>query len=145
MRGQGLISQAELDKILTELDGTPDKSNLGANALLAVSLAYARTMSNHYQLPLYRYFAHLANREPDALPRLTINLFSGGKHAGAQIPIQDLLVVPRSAATIRESLEHASGVYATAVDLTRQAFNMRWLTADEGGLAPAFETLDQMF
>ena len=145
LHGQKLLSQAELDQILLDLDGTPNKTNLGANAILAVSLAYARTLSNHYQFPLYRYFAHLANREVDALPRLTVNLFSGGKHAGAQVPIQDLLIVPRSVNTTRESLEQVNKVYLAAVELVYKKFGMRWLTADEGGLAPGFTSLEQLF
>ena len=72
----------------------------------------------------------------DALPRLTINLLSGGKHAGQQVAIQDVLIIPMSAQTVDEALVSASDVYQTAADLVFKKYGMRLLTADEGGLAP---------
>lgn len=91
--GQELSGQAELDKVLAELDGTRDKSRLGANALLAVSLAFARACSVSVSVPLYQHFAGMVGTDLKYLPRLTINLFSGGKHAGSQVAIQDVLLV----------------------------------------------------
>jgi enolase len=76
------------------------------------------------------------------LPRPTINLFSGGKHAGDQVAIQDVLIVPTAAATIDECLVVASAVYRAAVELVDRKYGMRWLTADEGGLAPAAESIE---
>jgi enolase len=124
--------QPQLDQALIELDGTPDKSRLGANALLAVSLA------------LYQYFANLLGQPLQTLPRPTINLFSGGQHAGAQIPIQDVLVVPASANTIDEALAMTFNVYQAAVELVQHKYGMRMLTADEGGLAPTFPNTGAM-
>lgn len=130
--------QRELDRALIELDATPNKSRLGANAILAVSIAFARAVAAENGLPLYQYFACLLGYEQPRLPRPTINLFSGGKHAGGQVPIQDVLIVPLSARSINEALAMTFAVYQVAADLIYHKYHMRALTADEGGLAPAF-------
>ena len=92
--GRSFNSQQDFDQHLLQLDGSHNKSNLGANAILAASLAFARVTAIYGSQPLYRYFADLAGTNLEFLPRPTINLFSGGKHAGGQVPIQDLLIVP---------------------------------------------------
>jgi enolase len=137
--------QADLDQAMIALDGTPNKSRLGANALLAVSVAFARACALHKRVPLYQHFAEMLESPVEALPRLTINLFSGGKHAGQQVSIQDVLIIPMSARTIDEALVAASDVYYAAADLVFKKYGMRLLTADEGGLAPPFKTVDEMF
>jgi enolase len=143
LAGRSFAAQAELDHALCGLDGTPDKNRLGGNAVLAVSLAYARACAAAAGVPLYAHFGRLLGRPPAALPRLTINLFSGGKHAGKQVAIQDVLVVPR-AATIDESLAMTYEVYQCAAELVRERYGMRLLVADEGGLAPPFENAEAM-
>ncbi|MCC7086900.1 MAG: phosphopyruvate hydratase [Pirellulales bacterium] len=137
-------SQRELDQTLIALDGTPHKSRLGANAILAVSIAFARAQAIERGIPLYRHFAQMLGQPMNHLPRLTINLFSGGKHAGGQVSIQDVLIVPTSATTIDESLVVASVVYQAAVTLIHRKYNMRWLTADEGGLAPPAANVESL-
>ena len=104
LRERDFSTQRELDNALIELDGTPQKCRLGANAILAVSIAFARAQSCERNLPLYRHFAQMLGEPIRHLPRLTINLFSGGKHAGGQVAIQDVLIVPATATTIDESL-----------------------------------------
>jgi enolase len=130
-------SQQQLDRHLLALDGTPSKSSLGANALLAVSLAFARACAAARRVPLYQHFADLLGRSSDSLPRLSINLFSGGKHAGTQVAIQDVLIVPQQP-SIDVSLACAFAVYQAAAELMRDKYQMRLLRADEGGLAPPF-------
>jgi enolase len=138
-------SQRALDSAMLELDGTPDKSRLGANAILAVSVAFARASAIERGVPLYAHFASLLEPAPrPALPRLTVNLFSGGKHAGGQVPIQDVLVVPMLARTIDESLATTYAVYQSAIALCARKYAMRPLVADEGGLAPPFPSIDAM-
>jgi enolase len=78
------------------LDGTATKSRLGANAILAVSVAFARACALSQNVPLYQHFANMQGAPANALPRLTINLFSGGKHAGQQVSVQDVLIIPMS-------------------------------------------------
>ncbi|HEU5101714.1 MAG TPA: enolase C-terminal domain-like protein [Roseiflexaceae bacterium] len=159
LAGQPVANQAALDDALLALDGTTDKSRLGANALLAVSLAFARAVAIERGVPLYQQFAEIfAEREgdqpspshllgpsprPRSLPRLTINLFSGGKHAGGQVPIQDVLLVP-TARTIDEGLAAVFAVYQAAAELASAKYGMRALSADEGGLAPPFADAETM-
>jgi len=136
--------QHEFDRTMLELDGSPNKERLGANAILAVSLAFARAAALAQGIPLYQYFADLVNKPVQTLPRPTINLFSGGKHAGVQVPIQDVLLIPVSATTIDECLVMATAVYQAAAKLVHRKYGMRLLTADEGGLAPAFSSAKTM-
>lgn len=136
--------QAELDRTMIALDGTPTKSRLGANAILAVSVAFARANALHRRIPLYQHFAEMLGGPASTLPRLTINLFSGGKHAGQQVSVQDVLIIPMSAQTIDEALVMASDVYQAAAELVFRKYGMRLLTADEGGLAPPCKSAEEM-
>ena len=143
--GREIDSTHDLDDLLLKLDGTEQKSRLGANALLSVSLAFTRACAIERGVPLYRHFAELGgSHELVFLPRPTINLFSGGLHAGGQVAIQDVLVVPASARTIDEALEMTARVFQSAARLTAERFGARALVADEGGLAPAFESSEEM-
>lgn len=136
--------QEQLDRRLLELDGTADKSRLGANALLAVSLAFARAAAAHSRMELFNYFASLLPEPSPRLPSLTINLFSGGKHAFGQVAIQDVLVVPKLGATVLERLAQTYEVYQQAAALGVSRYQARALTADEGGLAPPFRDSTEM-
>jgi enolase len=142
--GKDFMTQHSLDTALITLDGTPNKRWLGANAILAVSLAFARAVAAERNLPLYVQFAEIFNQQVRTLPRMTINLFSGGKHAGGQVSIQDVLVVPLSARTIDEGLAMTYAVYQAAAELIDRRYGMRTLTADEGGLAPPFPSTEAM-
>lgn len=140
-----LLPQKTLDDRLNALDGTANKSRLGANAVLAVSLAYARALADNEGIPLYQYLSRLVAEGKKHLPRPTVNLFSGGKHAGGQTPIQDVLIVPLSAERVSTALEQVQRVYQSAVKLIQEKYQSRWLTADEGGLAPPFRKVEDMF
>jgi enolase len=137
------FGQSSLDHHLLRLDGTPNKIRLGANAVLAVSLAFARAQSLEQGVPLYQHYAALVRTRLEFLPRLTVNLFSGGKHAGGQVVIQDVLLVPQ-ASTVAVSLEMTYAVVQSAKDLVKTKYNARPLKADEGGLAPAFANEEAM-
>jgi enolase len=137
------LNQETLDKKMLELDGTSNKSNLGANAILSVSLAFARAVALEQNLLLYQYFANLLNNPSPRLPSLTVNLFSGGKHAGGQVAIQDLLVVPLIE-NVSDALAMTFEVYQYAAELTAKKYNIRALRADEGGLAPPFPNVTVM-
>jgi enolase len=138
LAGRAFADQADLDRALLALDGTPNKAHLGANAILSVSLAFARAVAAARGRPLWRHFADILDPDdaPAALPRPTINLFSGGKHAGGQVEIQDVLIVAPAASTIDEALAITFDVYAAAAERCRATYGMRGLVADEGGLAP---------
>jgi enolase len=142
--GREFLSQEDLDLNLNELDGTPDKSRLGANAILATSLVFARASAGHQGIPLYEYFARLLPKPAPALPRLSVNLFSGGKHAFGQVAVQDVLVVPSSGWSIAASLAMIYEIYQSAAEMISQRYHVRALTADEGGLAPPFQTSIEM-
>ncbi|HWE01741.1 MAG TPA: enolase [Tepidisphaeraceae bacterium] len=144
LRGREFIHQRDLDAALISFDDSSNKSRLGANAILAVSIAFARACAMAEGIPLYRHFAHLLGESPRRLPRLTVNLFSGGKHAGGQVPIQDMLIVPLAATTIDQSLATTYAVYQAAAKLCEKKYNVRTLVADEGGLAPPFATCEAM-
>ena len=141
---RSLETQEDLDRAMVELDGTDNKSRLGANAILAVSMAFARAAALQRGAPLHEHFADMLGRTPDTLPRPTINLFSGGKHAGGQTPIQDTLVVPMAARTMDEALAMTYNVYQSAAKLALEKYGARPLTADEGGLAPPFPGAEAM-
>jgi enolase len=145
LAGRVFMEQCDLDRTMIALDGTLTKSRLGANAILAVSLAFARASALYRRTPLYQHFAEMLGSPIRALPRLTINLFSGGKHAGQQVSVQDILIIPMSAQTVDEALVQASDVYHAAAELMFKKYGMRLLTADEGGLAPPFKTVEEMF
>jgi enolase len=138
IKGKDFAHQSELDGALIELDGTPNKSRLGANAILAVSIAFARAHAAERSVPLYQHFADMIDQPLKTLPRLTINLFSGGKHAGGQVSVQDLLIVPSAAPTISEGLATVYAIYQAAAKFTAEKYQSRPLKADEGGLAPPF-------
>jgi enolase len=143
LQGKALESQRDLDECLVSLDGTPAKSRLGANAILAVSVAFARAAAAAKQEELWCYFADLAKVKPKSLPRLTINLFSGGKHAGQQVAIQDVLIVPAGTRNVDDSLALSWEIYQAA-EISLRRYGMRLLRADEGGMAPPFRTPEEM-
>ncbi len=139
--GADFKDQEELDRHLTNLDGTSNLARLGANSVLAVSLAFASASANARSIPLHSYFAEFYPAEidrPQDFPLPTINLFSGGVHGGKQVAIQDVLLVPKPTSPFPIQLEAMSEVYSVAVEFINSEFGMRNLTADEGGLAPPF-------
>jgi len=144
LAGRQFTDQAELDRTMIALDGTATKSRLGANAILAVSVAFARAHARERGIPLYQHFADMLGAAVNVLPRLTINLFSGGKHAGQQVSVQDVLIIPMSPRTIDEVLVSAFDVYQAAADLILRKYGMRLLTADEGGMAPPCRSAEEM-
>ena len=137
-------SQTELDRFLIALDGTANKSRLGANAILSVSLAFCRAQAVAQGQELFQRLAQFAGLAP-RLPRPMINLFSGGKHAGQQTAIQDVQLVIPQAASMQAALQVMSDVFRAAAKNTAERYGTRLLTADEGGLAPPFRSSLEMF
>jgi enolase 1/2/3 len=137
LRGRDAADQELVDDLLRSLDGTPSLERLGANAILAASIASAIAVAAHRRLPLWRLFA------PDQRPLLPlpmVNVLSGGAHAGRLIDIQDVLVVPVGAGSFSEALEWSARVRAAAVEVLRSRGHAAALVADEGGVAAAFES-----
>ncbi len=121
-----------VDQLLIELDGTPDKSRLGANAILAVSIACARAEAVSAGLPFWR---HLADGHEPVLPMPMVNIISGGLHAGRQLDFQDFLVMPISAERYSDALDMVVSVYAATADVLNER-GLSTLKADEGGFGP---------
>jgi len=132
-RGWSVEDQASADKRLIEIDGTANKARLGANAVLGVSMAVARTAAVLKGEPLWK---HLAADRPAAIPVPMINILSGGLHAGGQLEFQDFLVVPHGFATFAGALEAAVRIHNTTQRLLRDAGHVLTGVADEGGLGP---------
>ncbi|MEE8556246.1 MAG: phosphopyruvate hydratase, partial [bacterium] len=145
LRGLDAGDQAAVDRALAALDGTPDKSRLGANAVLAASLATALAAAAAEGLPFYRYVSRLVGAAaPPRLPLPMVNLLSGGKHAGAQVDFQDFLIVPRGAGSMAEALERVQAVYRAALALLTERHGYQPLVADEGGWAPRLASNEAM-
>ena len=140
---QTFSNQQKLDERLLALDGTSNKSKLGANAMLSVSLAFARACAMTEKMELYELFSQLANVEP-RLPQPMINLFSGGKHAGQQVSIQDVQITFPTMTRLSDTFAAMFDVYYTSARLAQEKFGTRLLTADEGGLAPPFTSSEAM-
>ncbi|HSM23123.1 MAG TPA: phosphopyruvate hydratase [Rubrivivax sp.] len=137
--GLAADDQAGLDARLVELDGTPDKGRLGANATLAVSMAAAHAAAAAHDLPLYRYLGHA---EATLLPLPQIQIFGGGAHAGRRVDIQDFMVLCPGAGSFAQALAWTAEVYRHA-GLLMQSRGALLGVADEGGWWPAFDSNEQ--
>ena len=130
--GINATEQAELDRVLIQLDGTKDKSLLGANAILAVSLANARAAANWYHQPLYRYLGGLG---ACILPVPMMNILNGGAHASNNVEIQEFMVVPTGFSRFSEGLRAGVEVYHALGKLLKEK-KLSTSVGDEGGFAP---------
>jgi enolase len=139
LRGVDAADQAALDARLVALDGTADKSRLGANATLAVSMAAAHAAAAAAGLPLYR---HLGGEAAALLPLPQIQVFGGGAHAGRRVDVQDFLVACPAASSFAEALDWTAEVYRAAGALMKEAGALQGV-ADEGGWWPAFSANEQ--
>src|SRR5262249_28844948 len=132
VEGLDALDQAALDKLLVELDGTENKSRLGANALLGVSLAVARAAADELRLPLYRYLGGPAAVE---LPVPMLNIVNGGAHADNNVDIQEFMVMPVGARTFAEALRMAAEVFHHLKGVLKGRA-LATAVGDEGGFAP---------
>ncbi len=134
--GLDASEQAFLDKTLIDLDGTDNKSRLGANAMLAVSMAVARAAAEESGLPLYRYFGGMNGCQ---LPVPMMNVINGGAHANNSLDLQELMIVPVGASSFREALRQGAEVFQ-ALKKIIDARGMSTAVGDEGGFAPNVES-----
>ena len=137
--GMDALDQADIDAKMIELDGTPDKSKLGGNAIVAVSLAIAQAGALAHDMPLWQY---IAGDEPVSLPLPEVQIFGGGAHAGRRIDIQDLMVVPVGAWSYDDALTMVAEIYRAAGALMQEAGKLAGV-ADEGGWWPAFASNEE--
>src|SRR5918911_3398323 len=134
--GLDASEQAFLDKTLIDLDGTENKSRLGANATLAVSMAVARAAAEESGLPLYRYFGGMGGMQ---LPVPMMNVINGGAHANNNLDLQEFMILPVGAPTFREAVRCGAEVFHALRKLL-DARGMSTTVGDEGGFAPNLET-----
>ncbi|HOV29994.1 MAG TPA: phosphopyruvate hydratase [Candidatus Dojkabacteria bacterium] len=136
--GKELRSIEECDRILIELDGSENKSNLGANAILSVSLAYVRALSELENIPLYKYIADIFNNSLTVkeMPKLMINVINGGKHAKGSSDIQEYMFIPNGAASVQQAVQWGSECFHNLGKILQNA-GYSTTVGDEGGYAPS--------
>jgi enolase len=139
LEGEDAIDQREIDRLLVELDGTEDKSKLGANALLGVSLAVAKAASRALGLPLYRY---LGGPQGHVLPVPMLNVINGGAHADNGLDLQEFMLVPVGAVSFGEGLRWGAEVFHALHGILKDR-SLASGVGDEGGFAPAISSADQ--
>jgi enolase len=130
--GMDVTHQVDIDTLMIEMDGTPNKGRLGANAILGVSLAVAQAAANYLEIPLYQYIGGVNARE---IPVPMMNILNGGKHADNNVDIQEFMIIPAGAPSFTEGLRMAVEIYHTL----KKVLNSKGLATaigDEGGFAP---------
>ena len=139
LHGCNVYNQRELDKLMLELDGTPTKRNLGANAMLGVSLAIARAAAKSCGMPLYRY---IGGANAHVLPVPMMNLLNGGRHSDAPIAFQEFMVRPIGARSIRQAIQMGAEVFGALKSVLRKR-GYSTAVGDEGGFAPALRGTEE--
>ncbi len=136
LTGYDALDQVAIDTMMIQLDGTPNKSKLGANAILGVSLAVAKAAAQSLHLPLYRY---IGGTNAKTLPVPMMNILNGGKHADNNVDVQEFMIVPAKAASFAEALRMGAEVFhALKSVLNKKGYNTA--VGDEGGFAPSLKS-----
>ena len=133
--GVSVFEQNEIDQIMIDLDGTPNKSKLGANAILGVSLATAKAAANELGLPLYRYIGGVS---ANTLPVPMMNIINGGSHSDAPIAFQEFMVMPVKADNFSQAMQMGSEIFHNLKKVLHDR-NLSTAVGDEGGFAPTLE------
>ena len=133
--GYNVLDQQAIDKMMIELDGTPNKGKLGANAILGVSIAVARAAADYLGIPLYQY---LGGFNTKVLPTPMMNIVNGGSHSDAPIAFQEFMIVPAGAPSFKEALRWGAEIFHALKSILHDR-GLVTAVGDEGGFAPAFE------
>ena len=136
--GMNVLEQSEIDRIMIDLDGTPNKSRLGANAILAVSLAVAKAAANGLRVPLYRY---VGNSDSTIMPVPMMNIINGGSHSDSPIAFQEFMIRPVGATSFSEALRMGAEVFHTLKGILKER-GLSTAVGDEGGFAPALDGVE---
>ncbi|MBN1156042.1 phosphopyruvate hydratase [Candidatus Woesearchaeota archaeon] len=135
--GMDCTKQREIDEAMIEADGTETKSNFGANAILAVSMAACKAGAASKKMPLYRYIAELAGVNEFVLPVPSFNVINGGSHAGNKLAMQEFMILPTGAPNFREALRMGAEVYHNLKKVIKEKYGQDAVNVgDEGGFAP---------
>ncbi|MDN5293022.1 MAG: enolase [Eubacteriales bacterium] len=137
--GMDVLNQVEIDRLLIEMDGTPNKSKLGANAILGVSLAVAKAAANYLGLPLYAYLGGVNAKE---LPVPMMNILNGGKHADNNVDIQEFMIMPVGASSFAEALRIGAEVFHS-LKAVLKGRGLNTAVGDEGGFAPNLKSNEE--
>ncbi|MBN2454653.1 phosphopyruvate hydratase [Candidatus Woesearchaeota archaeon] len=142
--GMDCREQRELDSKMLELDGTPNKKNLGANAILAVSMATAKAAASATNIPLYAYLAKIASNKQLLLPVPFCNVINGGRHAEGKLALQEFMIAPVKAASFNEAIRMAAETYHVLKEVIAKKYGKSAThVGDEGGFAPPIATAEQ--
>ncbi|MFH1050831.1 MAG: phosphopyruvate hydratase [bacterium] len=139
--GLDASEQIQVDTLLCELDGTPNKSKLGANAILGTSLAVAKAAADFYGLPLYRYIGGVHSH---ILPAPMMNILNGGKHADNNVDIQEFMIIPNGASSFKEALRIGAEIFHNLKKVLK-AKGYNTAVGDEGGFAPSLKSNEEAF
>lgn len=132
-----VTKQEEVDEVMLQMDGTENKSKLGANAILGVSLAVCKAGAAHKGVPLYRHIADLAGRKEVVLPCPAFNVINGGSHAGNKLAMQEFMILPTGATSFREAMQIGAEVYHNLKSVIKKQYGQDATNVgDEGGFAP---------
>ena len=133
--GNSIFEQEKIDQLMIDLDGTPNKSKLGANAILGVSLATAKAAANEVGLPLYRYIGGVNAK---TLPLPMMNIINGGSHSDAPIAFQEFMIIPKGALSFTKAMQMGTEIFHHLKKVLHKR-NLSTAVGDEGGFAPALE------
>ena len=147
LAGQNPLEQEKIDNQLIALDGTEDKSNLGANAILAVSLAICRVAAKDVDISLHSYFKDIfknitGNTVSQSLPMPMLNILNGGQHADNNIDIQEFMIIPKGASSFKEAMRWSSEIYWNLKTILKDR-NLSTSVGDEGGFAPNLQSNEE--
>ena len=136
IKGKSVLNQEELDRLMIKEDGTKNKSNFGANAILGVSLAIAKSAAIHKKEPLYKYLgSFFNNKQPNLLPCPMMNIINGGMHGDNMLDFQEFMIRPKGAKNIKEAVRYGSEIFHTLKKILKEK-NLSTSVGDEGGFAP---------
>lgn len=135
------VDQTKIDEIMLKMDGTPNKANLGANAILGVSMAVAKAGAAHKGLPVYRHIAELAGVKEVMMPVPAFNIINGGSHAGNKLAMQEFMILPTGACSFADAIKMGTEVYHHLKLLIKAKYGLdATAVGDEGGFAPNFQS-----
>ena len=139
LKGKDASEQAALDKAMISLDGTENKSRLGANAILGISMASAKAMANYKKIPLYKY---LGGEKANILPVPMMNIMNGGAHADNNVDLQEFMIMPKGAKTFSEGLRMGSEIFQNLKKILKSR-KLSTAVGDEGGFAPDLKSNEE--
>jgi len=138
------VEQNKIDELMLKLDGTDNKNNLGANAILGVSMAVCKAGAAHKGVPLYKHIADLAGTKEVMMPVPAFNIINGGSHAGNKLAMQEFMILPTGAASFTEAMKMGSEIYHHLKSLIKESYGLdATAVGDEGGFAPNFQSNEE--